>query len=186
MPEAARKTSYRTYANAAYEPDYVPSYGDSAVQAPRPGRGGQPRVLPRVLPRERPMVRPKVHLRPAGHVAPFAVVGFLAVAAVAALVLLSYTKLTVLSDQVVSLRNQYTALKSEEAKLLAQYELAFDLKSIETAVTADGRMVKPQSSQIYYMDLSGSDSVVVYEDETAATLGETVKGLLDRVAEYLP
>ena len=140
-----------------------------------------------MLPRERSAARPKVSLRPAGQVSLFAVVGFLAVAFFAALVLLSCVQLTVLSDQIVALRGQYASLKEEEARLLAQYELTFDLKSIEAAVTADGRMVKPQSSQIYYMDLSGSDSVEVYgEETTAGSLTGALQGLFSKAGEYLP
>ena len=177
MAEAARKIRYSSYGNVAYDP----AYDAGAVRAPRDGRVVQPRVLPR----ERAVARPKVNLRPAGQVSLFAVAGFLAVAVFAAMVLMSYVQLNVLSDQVVDMRAQYADLKDEEARLLAQYELAFDLKSIETAVTADGRMVKPQSSQIHYMDLSGSDSVVVYEQETGA-LGDTVQSLLTKAGEYLP
>lgn len=179
MAEAARKIRYSSYGNAAYDP----AYEGGAVRAPRGGELTRPRVLPR----ERAAVRPKVSLRPAGQVSLFAVAGFLAVAFFAALVLLSYVQLTVLSDQVVDLRGQYTTLKDEEARLLAQYELTFDLKSIEAAVTADGRMVKPQSSQIYYMDLSGSDSVEVYEEETSAgALTGAIQNLFAKAGEYLP
>ena len=51
---------------------------------------------------------------------------------------------------------------------MAQYELAYDLSAIEEAVTSDGSMVKPQASQIYTLDLSEEDSVVRYDQESAA------------------
>lgn len=178
MAEAARKIRYSSYGNVAYDP----AFEGNVIHAP----SEEPLFRPHVLPRERTLTRPKVQVRPAGQVSLFAVAGFLAVAMVAVLVLLSYVRLTVLSDEVVSLREEYDTLKSEEAHLMAQYELAYDLKSIEAAVTADGRMVKPQSSQIYYMDLSGNDSVVVYENSTAATLGSKLEEFMDTVAEYLP
>lgn len=178
MAEAARKIRYSSYDSVAYDPAFETGFGF-------PNEGVV--VQPRVLPREYTVARPKVELRPAGQVSIFAIVGFLAVAAFAALVLMSYVKLNALSDEVVSLRSQYTELKNEEARLLAQYELAFDLKSIEAAVTADGRMVKPQNSQIYYMDLSGNDSVEVYEQETPTdALGDTFEVLLAKAGEYLP
>lgn len=171
MAEAARKIRYSSYGNVAYD--------TGAIRAPQ----GRALTRPRVLPREHSAVRPKVRLRPAGQVSPFAVVGFLAVAVFAALVLLSYAQLTMLSHQVVDLRGQYASLKEEEARLLAQYELTFDLKSIEAAVTANGRMVKPQASQIYYMDLSDTDNVEVYEKESSAN---ALQNLLTKVWEYLP
>lgn len=179
MAEAARKIRYSSYGSTAYDPAFeTGSFG-------LPNEGVV--VQPRVLPREYTVSRPRVELRPAGQISLFAVIGFLAVAAFAVLVLMSYVKLNAISDEVVSLRSQYTELKNEEARLLTQYELAFDLKSIEASVTADGRMVKPQSSQIYYMDLSGSDSVEVFEQETPTdALGNTFEVLLAKAGEYLP
>ena len=56
-------------------------------------------------------------------------------------------------------------LKTEEARLRAQYELAYDLNSIESTMTSSGAMVKPQSSQIFYVDLSAPDSVTYFEQE---------------------
>ena len=178
MAENVRKIRYSSYGSLAYDP----AFEGNVVPAP----SEEPLFRPKVLPREHTLTRPKVQVRPAGQVSVFAVAGFFAVAIVAVLVLLSYVQLTALSDEVVSLRNEYNTLKSEEARLMAQYELAYDLKSIEDTVTADGRMVKPQSSQIYYMDLSGSDSVVIYENSTAATLGSKLEAFMDTVAEYLP
>ena len=179
MAEAARKIRYSSYGNVAYDP----AYGSGAVRAPRGTEVAQPRVLPR----EHAVARPKVALRPAGQISLFAVAGFLAVAVFAVMVLMSYVQLNVLSDEVVDLRSEYSSLKAEEARLLAQYELAFDLKSIETAVTAEGHMVKPQSSQIHYMDLSGNDSVVVYAQEsTASALNNTFRAVITTAGEYLP
>ena len=179
MAEAARKIRYSSYGNVAYNP----AYEGNVVHAP----SEEPLSRPHVLPRERTLTRPKVQVRPAGQVSVFAVAGFLAVAVLAVMVLMSYVRLTALSDEVVSLRGEYNTLKNEEARLLTQYELAYDLKSIESAVTANGRMVKPQSSQVFYMDLSGSDSVVVYDTgTTTATISSKLEGFMDTVAEYLP
>jgi hypothetical protein len=178
MAEAARKIRYSSYDSVAYDPAFETGFGF-------PSEGVV--VQPRVLPREHTVARPKVELRPAGQVSIFAVAGFLAVALFAVMVLMSYVKLNAISDEVVNLRSQYTQLKNEESRLLAQYELAFDLKSIEAAVTSDGRMVKPQSSQVYYMDLSGNDSVEVFEQETPTdALGNTFEVLLAKAGEYLP
>lgn len=178
MAEAARQIQYRSYGSVAFDP----AYEGNVIHAP----SEEPLSRPRVLPRERPLTRPKVEVRPAGQVSLFAVAGFLAVAVVAVLVLLSYIRLTALSDEVVALRGEYSTLKEEEARLKAQYELAYDLKSIEEAVTEDGRMVKPQSSQIFYMDLSANDSVVVYDSDAAASIGSRLEEFMDTVAEYLP
>ena len=147
---ARKKSGYAqprgTYGNLAY-----------AQPAARPQERTGSQVLrpqPKVRPRERALTRPKVRVREAGQISVFAVVGFLAVGVFAILLMLSTIQLTMVSDEVVSLRDQLSALESEEAKLMAQYELAFDPSVIEDKVTADGSMVKPQAGQIYTLDLS--------------------------------
>lgn len=165
-----RKNSrYDTYARVGYG-----AYDGSAARALEREEVLQPR--PQVRPRERALSRPKVQVREAGKVSVFAVAGFLAVGVFAVLLLMTCAQLTALSEDVVGMKSQMELLKTEEAQLRAQYELAYDLNGIETAVTANGAMVKAQSSQIFYVDLSEPDSVVFFREEEAAP---GVKGALD-------
>lgn len=165
-----------TYGSAAYDLDYAQG---GVRTAPRP----------LVRPRETAAVRPKVRVREAGKISLFAVVGFMAVGVFAVLVLLSSIQLTTLSDDVAALNGQMTALKSEESRLRTAYELAFDLASIEATVTANGSMVKPQSGQIVYLDLSEPDSVVLFDQEETPLKGAQgaiagVKEVITNVVEY--
>ncbi len=177
MAEAARKIRYSNYGTSTCDP-----YRDGNTIR-FPGRTEPSR--PRVLPREKNTARPRIQTREAGRISPFALIGSLSIAVFAAMVLFSYAQLTALSNDVVTLQQEYHDLKAQEAHLMAQYELAFDLKSIESKVTAEGRMVRPQESQIHYMDLSGSDSIVVYEDDSpTATLGQTFGELLHKLISY--
>ena len=159
-----RRTSYATYGNVAYAPGYeggaVRSLPQEEVLVPRP----------KARPRRKAQVqaRPKVRVREQDQVSVFAVVGFLAVAAFAALVILSYVRLAVVGNQTVQLRNEISSLQSEEAKLMARYELAYDFNSIEESLLADGTMVRPQSEQIFVLDLSEPDNVVLYQQEEKA------------------
>lgn len=178
---ARRKSRYDhprgTYGNLAY-----------AQPATRPLERGGAEVLrpqPKVRPRERALTRPKVRVREAGQISVFAVVGFLAVGVFAVLLMLSTVQLTMVSDEVVSLRSELSDLQSEEAKLMAQYELAFDPSTIEEKVTADGSMVKPAAGQIYTLDLSEADSVVHYDQEsTGMGFLATVQGMIDSALSY--
>ena len=104
--------------------------------------------------------------------APFAVVGFLAVAVFAALLLMSYVQYTQLSDEMVSLRSQMDTLQSENATLSAQYEKVFDMETIQEAV--GDTMVRPDQDQVVYIDLSEPDTVTVYESGTAGSALESV------------
>ena len=178
---AGRKTRYQSYGNVAYDPAY-------AQPARRPAERGGAEVLrpqPKVRPRQRAAARPKVQVREQGRVSIFAVVGFLAVGVFAALVLMSYVRLTVVSDQVVSLRSELNQLQSEETKLMAQYELAYDLQEIETQMLASGQMTKIQNWQTYTLELSEPDSVEYYQGwDLKEQLMSFAKNLVTAVKEY--
>ena len=156
--QSRRRTRYETYGSVAYDPAW------SARASAAPKREEELRPRPRVRPKERTLARPRARVRQAGLVSPFAVVGFLAVGIFALLLLSCATQLAIANDEAVQLRSELEALKEEEAKLLVQYELAYDLQAIEAQLTADGSMVKPNSSQFVVLDLSEPDNVVVYDD----------------------
>lgn len=171
---ARRKPRHASYRRV---PDHL-AYDGSAARRLEREEVLQPRPL--VRPRERVVARPKVRVREAGRVCVFAVVGFLAIGVFAVLLLMGHVQLAALSDDVVALRSELTKLQTEEARLRTQYELAYDLKTIEEAVMSSGQMVKPRSDQIFYVDLSEPDSVVLFQQEA----GEPgVSGALESLKE---
>ena len=176
-------TAYRTYGSVAY----APVYDGSAVRAPR--REEELQRAPAPYPRRREQVRkqerPKVQVRPAGAVAPLSVVGLLVVAFLAAMLVTSYARLTMANDEMVALRNELSALKSDHAALTTQYERVFDLATIQEAV--GDAMVRPTGNQVVYIDLSEPDTVTIYEDKTPSPLLSLLGGvgdLFDGVIEY--
>lgn len=175
-------STYNTYGSVAY----APAYDGGTVALPRREQElQQPRPKQRERVHRRALTRTRVQVREAGQVAPFAVVGFLAVAVFAALLLLSYVQYTVLSGEMVSLRSEMTTLEKESATLSAQYEKVFDMQSIEAAV--GDTMTRPTSDQILYIDLSEPDTVVVYgEDGNGGLLGalREIGGVLGEIVEY--
>jgi len=176
-------TAYSTYGSVAY----APVYDGSAVRAPR--REEELRRAPAPYPRRRQQVRKqeraKVQVRQAGAVAPFAVVGFLAVAIFAAMLVTSFAQLTVANDKMVALRSELSELKSENATLTAQYEKVFDLASIQEAV--GDTMVRPANDQVVYIDLSEPDTVTVYKEggpSPLRSLLDQVGGMFSGILEY--
>ena len=173
-------SSYRTYGSVAY----APAYDGSVVRAPGREQVYQPK--PKVRRKEQTLTRTQVQVREAGHVAPFAVVGFMLVGVFAALLLLSYTQYTMVADQVVSLRHELNTLQAENATLSAEYERVFDLSVIEAAVGET--MVRPSANQIEYIDLSAPDSVVLYAEQsgTPGVLGALtgIGDVISDVVEY--
>lgn len=136
------------------------------------------------LPRRREAVQekpkvysaPKVQLREARRVSVLALLSAVSVAALAVFVLMNYIQLTVLSADVVELRSELKVLEKENVILTTQYEQMFDLASVKDAAEAAG-MIKPSGSQVYYVDISGGDTAMVYCQEE--------RGFLDGLLESL-
>ena len=177
-------TQYNTYGSVAY----APAYEGGAIRLPRreeeQHRRPQPKQREHV--RRQELKRAQVQVRQAGHVAPFAVIGFLAVAAFAVLLLLSHVQYTVLNGEVASLHSQMTKLQTENATLSAQYEKVFDLDTIQN--TVGDTMVRPTGDQVVYIDLSEPDSVVLYgQEEGQGGLSgaiQSVKTIVGDMIEY--
>ena len=105
-----------------------------------------------------------------------ALCGFAALAAMVALMIMCRAQLTEISAQVVSVQKEISALEDEHVALLTRYEKTFDLTTIKEAAAAAG-MAKPSSSQIYYIDLSEPDSVVVYQQKSPNVLSRALTSL---------
>ena len=188
---AQRKPS--TYGNVAYKLDY---YSD-VVAVPQPKGTSAPRTAaPAASPKANPQVtsrvlersRVRVTTRQQQAVAPFAIIGFLAAAAIAVVLLLGHIQLNSVYADNVKLQKQLTTLETEHADLTAQFELKFDQAKLEAAVAADGTLAKPNSNQSVYIDLSEPDNAVVYGSETASTgvdgFFHTVSSLFSSIVEY--
>lgn len=177
-------SSKATYGSMAYDLEYAETAGRTIK---RKGEVLQPRPL--VRPRERAVARPRIRVREAGRASVFAVVGFLAVGMFALLVVMSSVQLTTLSDDIADLKTQLNQLQSQETRLRTEYELAFDLSTIESKVTSDGSMVKPQPGQILYLDLSEPDSVILFHEEETPLKGAQgalagIREIFENVVEY--
>ena len=180
MATERRTTRYRTYGSVAYQPEFEQSAAPARRSAQRPRREEEQVRRPRVQPRTQTVARPSVEVRQQSAVAPFAIVGFIAVALCALMLVMTSAQLAMVNDETVELRATLAELQDEEKTLLAQYELAFDMAAIEDLFTSDGSMVRASSGQTVYLDLSQGDNVVYYE---AAQSG--LSGLVRQVEQFL-
>lgn len=98
-----------------------------------------------------------------------AVLGVMAILAVAVLLLLSYVELMTLSADTVALNEQLTALQAQHVTLTAAHEQMFDMAAVKEAAAAAG-MSKPAGSQVCYLDMLGEDSAVVYATAAPSVL----------------
>lgn len=117
--------------------------------------------------------------------APTLIAGILVIAALVVLMLMSYAQMVMINDQVVSLKHELSALQDEQTKLASQYELAFDLQTIESDMIYSGEMRQPQSYQVYTLELAEPDHVQYYDDTSLrARLTNSIRGLGEAVSEY--
>lgn len=167
-------TPYSTYGSVAYAPAYEEG---NAVRSPRREEELRRAPVPQPKRQVRRHERTRVQVRQAGQIAPFAVVGFVAVAVFAVMLITSYTQLAVANDQMVTLRDQLDELKSENVKLSAQYEKVFDMPTIQAAVGET--MVQPTNDQVVYIDLSEPDTVTVHQAGRSGGFGDLIRGIGD-------
>ena len=188
MASAARDLRYYSYNSRSAV------YGDLAYSLDREVRehalrhAGEARRQPQEAAVPHPQVRriSKVQVRPRQKVSVFSILGFGAAAVLAVLILMNYVQLTELSTETVELKNQLSALETENVTLTTQYEQMYDLETVKSAAEAAG-MSKPSNSQIYYGDLSDGDSAGVYQKEEPDILSRLLTSLnhgIYTVVEY--
>ncbi|MBE7003409.1 MAG: hypothetical protein E7425_03870 [Ruminococcaceae bacterium] len=138
---------------------------------------------PRPRQQRKPAAKPKHRERI--HVSPVVVIGFAVVAVMLVALLDSYAELTAVSRGVVAMQSELAALEDEHVALLGRYERTFDLSAVKEAAETAG-MAKPSSSQIYYVDLSAPDSVILYQsaelnvmERAFSTVGQDVVALVE-------
>lgn len=107
----------------------------------------------------RERAKAKAAVRPAQKVSPAAVLGFGAVAALLVCLLMCYVRINAISGSIVEMKEQISALETEQVSLMTRYEQAFDLSTVKAAAEAAG-MTQPSGSQIYYVELPGQDQAV--------------------------
>lgn len=129
--------------------------------------------------------RAKAVMPRTGRFAPLAVAGIVVIAVFVMLILMSYAKLVIVNDDVITLRNQLTSLQTEQTKLMAQYELSYDLQDIEAQMLASGQMTKVQGGQIYTLELAEPDHVEYYKNSgLTEMLTSGAKSLVTAIVEY--
>ena len=156
MTDERRRNMTMIYGSLAYDLDTLARERQLEEAGEMPERSGAPQ--PKAQPRRHPQAQAKT--RPS----PLLVGGIVLVCALVMVLLLGYVQLTVVSNHVVTIKNQLATLEEEHVSLVTEYEKTFDLATIKAAAEEAG-MSKPTSGQVQYIDLSGSDTAVVYGDE---------------------
>lgn len=114
-----------------------------------------------VVSRPKAKAVPRVYMR----VSPFAVASFLGAAALLLLIVFSCMQVSVINLENNRLTKELNQLKAEEKQLNRQLDKTVDLKDVESYAQYELGMVKLDREHIVYVDLSGKDHGVVYEEE---------------------
>ena len=118
-------------------------------------------------------------------IAPVSIIGFVCAAILMVFMLMSYIRLTELSNESAELESQLSELEVEQTRLLIDYESAFNMTEIEEYATTVLGMQKPRSDQVFYIDGSAPDKAEIIQEETenSGLLGK-IDDLLESLGEY--
>ena len=168
MAATARKDRYQSggtvYGNLAYDLDR------EVLRRELDHAGEARREKVQAAPRVRSLTHVQVRARE--QVSVLTVLGLLAAAGLAALLLFSYVQMTVIA----ALQSELSALESQNVLLTTQYQELYDLAAVKAAAEEAG-MTKPSGSQVFYLDLSEGDSAVVFQRQEPGVLDKLLDSL---------
>lgn len=136
--------------------------------------------------RAQPQPRAKRAPQPKAKVSPVLVSAVAVLVVMVVGLLIGYVQLTETSDAVMTIKNDLSEAQDEHVALVTKYEQTFDMTTVKERAEAAG-MSKPSSGQIEYIDISGSDAVVIYQgraDSVFSQVFTTVKNGIGAVVEY--
>ena len=110
--------------------------------------------------------QPKKAVQTSYGLSAFAIVGYLAVAVVMILVLMTYVQYTAAAAQAVEYRQRIETLSEEQRKLTIMYEQTFDLNEIEVYARTVLGMDYPKEAQLGVVSLNATDKAVVYAQDS--------------------
>ena len=178
MAGEKRKSYTSTYGSLAYDLDAL------VLERQLEQAGTMPEHRPEAPVQSRPRTHAHTHAKV--HPSPL-ILGGIALLCVMVLVLMfGYVQLTKVSNRVSDIKSEISVLADEHVSLLTEYEKTFDLATVKSVAEAAG-MSKPSAGQIEYIDLSGSDSVVIYRAEASGVLQDlrtATTAAVAKVCEY--
>ncbi len=170
-----RRTATTTYGSLAYDLDAIVRERQLEEAGTMPER--------RQVPTQ---PKPRTHAKAKARPSPLLLGGIAVLCSLVLVLMLGYVQLTKVSNHVSGIKKELSALTDEHVELLTQYEKVFDLATIKEVAEKAG-MSKPGAGQIEYIDLNGSDSIVIYRAEASGVLQDirsTTAAAASRVLEY--
>jgi hypothetical protein len=175
--------NYYNKSNAAYDLSrFAPAEGEQNLS----GRGPQKQELPELEKKELERRKAKKQAAKKNAVKPATVVKWvfvsLFVMASLASIMVGNIKITRLNDQITNAQKTLDNAESKEVSLNAKLEARMSMSKVEDYATNKLGLVKVQSYQIQYVQLTDKDRVVVNGD--AGGITGFFKNLFSSVLEY--
>ena len=144
----------------------------------------QPLERPRQLPDEQPLPQRQKRVRAKTAVAPFTLFGMMAAACMLVLVIFGYVQLYEATTEVSRLESQLQELNAQQTLLKSKYEGKIDLDAIKQRAAELG-LRAPETEQIVYVNLSGSDRAEIYQQSKTSLIGEIVQTIEQSVSSLI-
>lgn len=174
MAEVKRKSYTSTYGSLAYDLDAL------VLERQLEEAGTMPEQRPEIP--AQPRIRTHIHTKAKAHPSPLILGGIAMLCVMVLALMFGYVQLTKVSNHVSNIKNEISTLADEHVSLLTEYEKTFDLATVKDVAEKAG-MSKPNAGQIEYIDLSGSDSVVIYRAEAPGVLRDLRTATADAAAK---
>lgn len=180
MANSAARTRYgqgAVYGSLAYDfsnPDIYPELDYSRpLDIPAPPQTRE-RVVTSAVPRTKQRI------------APTAILGFACAAVMLVFALMAQIQLTAVSNETAQLAAKLTELETEQARLLINYESAFNLTEIEEYAIGTLGMQKPRNDQVFYIEGGAPDKAVILEAVQTEETGvfSRIGDLISEIGEY--
>lgn len=181
MAEQKKRPGTTTYGSLAYDLDAL-------IREHNLEEAGKVQEHERQPVRRRPQTQRQAAAAaaPRAKASPLVVGCVVVLAAMVLLLIMGYVQLTTISGSMAAMKSELAELNDEHVSLLTKYEQTFDLATVKETAEAAG-MSKPTSAQIEYVDLSGSDTAVVYRASAEGLLTGIMNGVergFNAVLEY--
>ena len=158
-PGRTAESRYVTDGNAAREMSYEPEEQNSVgSDLSRFDERPEVQQARRMDEKKAPARRKRTAARP--RVNPISLALAALAAVMAAALIYSYMRLTVLNDQIAQVRTELTEVSNEGVLLKTQYESRYDLTQIEDYAVKELGMTKMDRSQVEYVEIGNPDTIV--------------------------
>jgi len=127
---------------------------------------------------EQEMKKPVRAPMPKAKISYMTILSYIAVSAIAAVMLMSFVNLLELTDQTAKKKEELVVLQNENIRLNAEMEKRYSLGDIESYATNTLGMIKADRSQVEYIELDSPDTITMMSPADNDNKAHSISGLV--------